>query len=375
MAVLTPSVVEYQITQILRKGNCDKPPGPPPRPGLVWRKTTCRWACPEKGCPSQHDHTKDILDGPVVSKIDWVKPKISVNDKGKSTAYTMSNQVIPPTWSNVWVNKDAKADMQAIGLSQAGNILRLMSPAYNDRRTNAKYARRVAFAKSLPAIRKKCREDFKTSEEAKVLLLIDATGFRIGNKTSDTFGTTTLRGSHASVSGSKITFDFIGKKGVHIKKTIQNSRLARHIVSRKKKFGNDAKLFDTTDGRVRGYMQKAGFGDFMPKDFRTHQATELARKTMKDIKTPKNKKEFKEMKKQVGETVADWLGNTPSVSLGSYIDPKVFRPLEKKLKITKARPDWRESWEDSFDYIAHDFSYLPDDEEGEGIILTDERED
>ena len=39
---------EYSEQVNLSKSNCPTPPGPPPRPGLVWNPQTCRWVRPEE---------------------------------------------------------------------------------------------------------------------------------------------------------------------------------------------------------------------------------------------------------------------------------------------------------------------------------------
>ena len=72
--------------------------------------------------------------------------------------------------------------------------------------------------------------DSKTRAVAALVGLIDNTAMRIGNDASveeGSFGATTLQKRHATVSGSKITFRFKGKKGVDQEVTLDTPSVAK----------------------------------------------------------------------------------------------------------------------------------------------------
>ena len=309
--------------------------------------------------------------GHVRGKVNWVDPIEQPHPKGGTRLVTKGGLLIPPAWQGVKINGDPRGDWQAIGVDKAGQTVALPHPVFVQKRANIKYARVRDFSKELPSLRKQLREDFDTAEEAQVLAIIDATSFRVGGKGSGNFGITTLEGRHVKVKGNAVTFDFVGKKGQRNYKVIKSAKLAKLLSVKKKQVGDKGKLFSIDDGGVRRYMNTRGFGRFNPKDFRTHAGTELAKLTIKELPKPKSAVELKKFKKNVAERVAGWLNNTASVALGSYIDPRVFRSLERSV-VSKALDSWEEQWQPEFDLTWRDFSYM---ESGwQGIMVEDDYE-
>ncbi|MDP1908566.1 MAG: hypothetical protein Q8K85_09700, partial [Hyphomicrobium sp.] len=132
------------------------------------------------------------------------------------------------------------------------------------------------------------------------------------------YGTTTLESNHVKVSGDKVEFNFIGKKGVKITQEVQDSKVAEIVKDKK------GKLFDTDCGKVRSYLKKID-GGFKPKDFRTYVATSMAAALVKMRPTqPKTEKERKQTIKEIATLVSRKLGNTPAMAQKSYIAPEVF---------------------------------------------------
>ena len=94
---------------------------------------------------------------------------------------------------------------------------------FRARRESAKYERLVAFARALPAIRRRVDRDLgrpglpREKVLAAVVRLLELTLIRVGNdeyaRLNRSFGLTTLRDRHASVRGSSISFRFRGKSG------------------------------------------------------------------------------------------------------------------------------------------------------------------
>jgi DNA topoisomerase-1 len=207
----------------------------------------------------------------------------------------------------------------------------------------AKFSRLKAFGRAYPSLIKKVGRDMKTSEEALVLYLIAKTGFRIGSNsetlaTVKAFGASTLKCSHVSVEGNKLSFDFTGKKGIRVSKVLKDTFLARDIAGRCDG-GTDKNIFRTTDDEVRAYLNSIPQGSgFMVKDFRTYLGTLTALRKIKSMPVPRNNREFKRYRREVGEIVARKLGNSPTIALKSYVSPEIFGAWEisKPLLVKKA---------------------------------------
>ena len=247
----------------------------------------------------------------------------------------LNKLAIPPAWTGVRLNVDPEGNLQAIGTDIKGRTQYRYSAAHSEAAAAEKFGRLKEFNAALPLIRKRMHRDIDlggpNQEVAEVLHLIDVTGFRIGSE-SDTgadvqaFGATTLLDKHAVVNGNKVRFSFIGKKGVKISKTVTDDRLAKIIARRKRKTGAEDQLFPTvSDAAVRTYLKEVSGEDFKVKDFRTWHGTAIALSMVKKMPVPKTKKELASQRKAVGTKVSEFLGNTPTVALSSYIDPAVFK--------------------------------------------------
>ena len=243
---------------------------------------------------------------------------------------------IPPAWKNVRLNPNPNGALQAVGTDVKGRTQYRYSAEHSAEAAAEKFARLQEFNEALPSLREKISEDLSsddpdTREAASVLYMIDKTGFRIGSD-SDTgadkkaFGASTMLAKHVKVNGDKTTFKFTGKKGVQVRKTVEDEQLAQILSERKEQGG---RLFSTSDKKVRDYMSSRAKG-FSPKDFRTWHGTAEALKAISKMPKPKDAKAFKASQKKVGKIVSDFLGNTPTVALASYIDPAVFSKWRDK---------------------------------------------
>jgi DNA topoisomerase I len=236
---------------------------------------------------------------------------------------------VPPAWAHVWMTTDPRSPIQAIGRDSKDRLVYLYSAEHAGRAAAAKFARLKEFGKIYPSLIKKVRRDMRTSEEALVLYLISKTGFRIGSNSETlaavkAFGASTLRCSHVNVEGNKISFDFTGKKGIRVRKVLQDSALAVDI-SRRCDSVVDRNIFSTTDDEIRAYLNSIlEDSKFTVKDFRTYRGTLTAFRKIKTMPVPRNIRELKRYKKEVAETVAKELGNSPAIALNSYVSPEVF---------------------------------------------------
>lgn len=239
---------------------------------------------------------------------------------------------IPPAWENVTIAEDASADLLVKGTDAKGRSQSIYSEAHWAKAAQKKFARTNELRQKEKQIRQELLNDMrsaKTKEEATCLLLIQRTGIRPGGEgdtkaAKQAYGATTLQGQHVVVDGSDVRLKYTGKKGVERDVLVTDSRLKADLIRRKKKAGDSGKLFNTDAGKLLRYSKSKDGGGFKTKDFRTARGTSTAIELMKQVKRPKNMKEYKKAVREVAKGVAERLGNTPAVALQSYIDPTVF---------------------------------------------------
>ena len=97
---------------------------------------------------------------------------------------------------------------------------------------------------------------------------------------------------------------------------------------------------NVTAGDINDYLREISGADFTAKDFRTWHATVLAAVGLA-VSEPAAGSETarrRAVARAVRE-VADYLGNTPAVARGSYIDPRVIERYENGATIRHALAD------------------------------------
>ena len=259
--------------------------------------------------------------------------KLSTSDKARLAALH-----VPPAWTDVRLNKDPSAGLQAIGKDSKGRSQYLYSAAHSEAAAAEKWARISDFHKVEPGLTKQAFKDMnntnlsqKERDTAATVALVSQTGFRIGSD-RDTgadvkaFGASNLLGSQVEVNGNKVSFNFTGKKGVGQEHSINNADLAKYIKGRQAKVG-DGRLFHSSAGgdAANAYIHSATGGkDFSIKDYRTHIATSTALDAVNKMSAPRTNAEYKTSRNAVGDIVAKQLGNTRGMALNSYIHPAAF---------------------------------------------------
>jgi DNA topoisomerase-1 len=163
---------------------------------------------------------------------------------------------------------------------------------------------------------------------------------RVGNaeyaKEYGSFGLTTLRDKHVEIKGSKLKFEFKGKKGVPQEIELTDKRLAKIVQKCKDIPGQE--LFQYYDengekhgidsGDVNEYLQEITGEDFTAKDFRTWAGTLHAFTALWQLPPTEHKTERKSQLVEVVKFVAEKLGNTPSVCRKYYIHPVLLQLCE-----------------------------------------------
>jgi DNA topoisomerase-1 len=269
---------------------------------------------------------------------------------------------IPPAWSDVWICRDPRGHIQATGIDAAGRKQYRYHDDWRRRRDQAKFDAMVSFARALPALRRRVAADVVSGagagtdglSEACVLAcavrLLDVGLFRIGGEDyaaqNETYGLTTLRKAHVRVERDGLLFDFPAKHGMRRVQRVQDPDVQPVVAALKRRrgggeellaFRRDRRWVDVKAEDVNAYLKEAAGGDFSAKDFRTWNATALcavalaARAQHATSRTSRRR-----LVKAAVEEVATFLGNTPAVARGSYIDPRIVDRFEDGFTVAVA---------------------------------------
>jgi DNA topoisomerase IB len=261
---------------------------------------------------------------------------------------------IPPAWKDVWICPYPGGHIQATGIDAAGRKQYLYHPRWRERRDQEKFDEMLDFARALPKMRERVARDLEDRDDfgaervlACAVRLLDRGFFRIGSEdyavTNDTYGLATMRKDHVALSGETIRFDYPAKHGKRRVQAVVDPEVAVVIATLKRRRSGGDELLACRRGRrwvdvkspdINAYIKEATGADFSAKDFRTWGATVLAAVAVAvsggaaDTKTARKRAVTRAVKE-----VAHYLGNTPAVARGSYIDPRVFDRYQDGLTI------------------------------------------
>ena len=245
--------------------------------------------------------------------------------------------VIPPAWEDVWICRDPRGHLQAVGTDAAGRRQYIYHEAWRRRRDREKYRKMERFAAGLPRLRDRIRRDLRgdgLSRErvlASAVRLLDLSPFRIGSEEyaarNGSFGLATLRKDHVRVGARAATFDFVGKSGVrHTVEITDRAVLPVLRALRRRAEGDELFAYRNGEGwhdvrseDVNAYIKEAVGEEHSAKDFRTWRATVLAASLLSLTDG-----DSKRTVAGVVRSVADHMGNTPAVCRSAYIDPRVL---------------------------------------------------
>ncbi|MGX5847298.1 DNA topoisomerase IB [Mesorhizobium sp. PL10] len=249
---------------------------------------------------------------------------------------------IPPAWTDVWISPDPAGHIQATGRDQRGRKQYRYHPLWAAERDGAKYSSLVAFAESLPELRRRIDADLRRrglpAERvvAAIVWLLDNTMIRVGNaayaRDNKSFGLTTLRDRHVDIQGSSLRFAFKGKSGKEWKLKLVDRRIAKVVrgaqdIPGQKLFqylGEDGARHPVRSDDVNRYIRDAVREDFSSKHFRTWGGTIHAASLFAQTELPESQAGVKRVMNIVIDKVAERLGNTRAVCRKCYIHPQVF---------------------------------------------------
>jgi len=260
----------------------------------------------------------------------------------EATLARVKSLVIPPAWTDVWICPQANGHLQATGRDARGRKQYRYHPKWRTARDEVKYERMLKFGAALPQIRARVDADLKPSglprEKvlATIVYLLEATMMRVGNeeyaRTNKSFGLTTLRNRHVKVDGSDVEFSFRGKSGVYHKVKVHDRRLAGIVRRTRDLPGQELFQYVDDDGAthsidssdVNDYLRAITGEDYTAKDFRTWSGTVLAALALQEFEKFDSEAQAKKNIVRAIESVAEKLGNTPSICRKCYVHPVVL---------------------------------------------------
>jgi DNA topoisomerase-1 len=263
---------------------------------------------------------------------------------------------IPPAWRDVWIAPSARSKLQATGVDKAGRKQYLYHPSYRARQEQAKYDKLIRFAERLPQLREAMSGHMELDglppEKVAAIAtrLVNLGWFRVGGeryaRESRTFGITTLRKSHVTVRGARISFRYRGKHSIMIRSAVVDAELAKAMKDLLALPGARLFQFEQPDGsrcnldqrRLNAYVKEHLGEEFSAKDFRTWGGTLLAAIEFAGTPPPENPTQAKKRIAAVMRKVAAQLGNTPAVARSSYVSPAVVEQYLDGRTIEDFRP-------------------------------------
>src|SRR6202158_3591358 len=260
----------------------------------------------------------------------------------RDTLDRISNLVIPPAWKDVWICTRPRGHLQVTGRDARGRKQNRYHARWRKIRDADKFARLLGFARALPKLRRRVTRDLgqpalpREKVVATIVRLLEMTYARIGNeeyaRENGSFGLTTLRDRHVTVTGSTVRFLFKGKSGREIEVGVTNRRVAR-VVKRCEELpgqmlfqyiGADGGRHTVHPDDVNQYLQEISGEDFTAKDYRTWSATVLATCALRDVAAFESDAEAKRNVVPAIASVARRLGHTRAVCRRSYVHPRVI---------------------------------------------------
>lgn len=262
---------------------------------------------------------------------------------------------IPPAWEEVWICPVANGHIQAVGTDDAGRRQYLYHPEWRAKKDVEKFDRVLAASERLPEARRRVTRDLRLEGMplaracATAVRLLDLGYFRIGNDvytdTNGSFGLTTLERSHVKGVAEGLRFTFVGKSGIEHDMTICDDDVTAALKVMRGRRDGTTRLLAWKDeegtwrvldsGDVNDYLADIFDHGLTAKDFRTWHATVHAAVSLAASPEPGDTKASqKRAVKEAVQDVSDYLGNTPTIAKGSYIDPRVIEAYEEGETIT-----------------------------------------
>jgi DNA topoisomerase-1 len=292
---------------------------------------------------------------PGLTRVDgqWVDARGEGVDAATQTR--VKAMAIPPAWTNVWVDPDPGAALQATGVDARGRTQYRYAAHVVELRSRDKFEHVLRFSAALPGLRARVeaalaapagsRHDDLGLDRvmAATLRLLDRGFFRVGNegyaRDNHTYGLTTLRREHVTVRASRLEFDYIAKEHRHRVVAIDDAEAA-DVVRRLLRRPDDSPVLlayrshgsawsHVTSALVNAWVHRLTGLDASAKSFRTWAGTVLAASALGGAEVDelihvRTRGDSGSAETSAVAATSRLLGNTPAVARASYIHPGVL---------------------------------------------------
>lgn len=265
-----------------------------------------------------------------------------------ATLQRIRRLAVPPAYRAVWICPWPHGHLQATGRDARGRKQYRYHAQWQAERGSTKFDRLAAVGQALARIRRRVAADLADARQptrgvvlATLVRLLDTTCVRIGNaeyaRSNGSYGLTTLRNTHAGISGSRVQLRFRGKGGVEHCLRVDDPRVARVVRRCRELPGQDLFQYLDEDGSLRAvgsadvnaYLAEAAGERITAKDFRTwHASVQALGLLLEGLEgsagAPGSGLSATQRLQAVVCAVAQRLGNTPTVCRKAYIHPAVL---------------------------------------------------
>jgi DNA topoisomerase I len=264
---------------------------------------------------------------------------------------------IPPAWTSVWISPDPLGHIQATGTDSRGRTQYRYHPLWREQRDAQKFDHMLRFAGALPALREAALRDLhrrglgRERVAASAVRLIDLGLFRIGGERyaelDHHYGAVTLEKRHVRVTRGGLAFDYVAKEGKQRAITVTDPAVLAAVRALARSDNGSDTLFCWQGGGtwhplhshdVSAYIAQNSGGHFTAKEFRTWNATVLMALALASAGPPASQRAALRAVNTGVRTVADWLGDTPTVARASYIDPRLARRYQDDCGLPSIPP-------------------------------------
>jgi DNA topoisomerase-1 len=264
-----------------------------------------------------------------------------------ATLERISTLSIPPAWKDVWISPDPFGHIQATGVDSRSRTQYRYHQVWREQREVQKFTHMVGFAHALPDLRTATARDLSRPDldrdrvAAAAVRLIDLGLFRIGGEKyaelDHHYGATTIQKRDVTLARDSVTFDYIAKEGKRRTISINDDAVLQVVQDlMQSSTGNETLFCLESHGawrplrshEVSTYIAVRSGGHFTAKEFRTWNATVLMALFLADSGPASTARNRKSAIVAGVRAVAEWLGDTPTVTRSSYIDPRVISRYE-----------------------------------------------
>jgi len=265
---------------------------------------------------------------------------------------------IPPAYHSVWICAKANGHLQATGLDFRGRKQYRYHATWHEWSGGQKFAHLGDFLKALPHIRASVRKSLDAEELSReriisaVVMLLDLTGYRIGNSKYATenksYGLTTLLSKHVKSTQEGWQLHFRGKSGMEHDTVIDHAALGPLISELQELPGQHLFRYEDANGQwhdlgtseVNAWLKSVGGGDFTAKQFRTWRASLLCAKELGKLPPAETKTGRIRDRNAAIRYTAGLLHHRPATCRKYYIHPAIFEAYKtgELHRLMKSRP-------------------------------------